>query len=203
MMIITEIVTLDQRRSRVSVDGSFAFVLYKREIKKYDIELEKEISREGYDEILSDVIIPRAKARILYLLKASDRTEKQLYDKLKEGYYPKEAIEVAIAYAKSYHYIDDERYARNYIQFHGKKNSKKQLMYTLLQKGIGKELLENLLEENPVDEDIQIQKWLTKKHYNFENATYEEKQKLGAALIRKGFSVDNIKKRLGNSSIYD
>jgi len=203
MMIITEIVTLDQRRSRVSVDGSFAFVLYKREIKKYDIELEKEISRECYDEILSDVIIHRAKARILYLLKASDRTEKQLYDKLKEGYYPKEAIEVAIAYAKSYHYIDDERYARNYIQFHGKKNSKKQLMYTLLQKGIGKELLENLLEENPVDEDIQIQKWLTKKHYNSENATYEEKQKLGAALVRKGFSVDNIKQRLGNSSIYD
>lgn len=202
-MIVTEIIDLDKRRSKVSLDGSFAFVLYKGEIRHYGIELEKEINQECYDEIINSIIIKRAKARTLYLLKAMDRTEKQLYEKLQEGYYPKAAIEAAIAYVKGYHYIDDERYARNYVQAYGQLKSKKKLIYTLQQKGISKELLEDILEESPIDENVQIQKLLTKKRYNPETVTYEEKQKIGASLARKGFNFDNIKKMLEKYSIYD
>ena len=41
-----------------------------------------------------------------------------------------------------------------------------------------------------------MEKLLAKKNYDKENADYREKQKMGAFLYRKGFSLDNIAKIL-------
>ncbi len=43
------------------------------------------------------------------------RTESQLRDKLKLGGYPSEITEAAIAYVKSFGYINDDAYIRNFI----------------------------------------------------------------------------------------
>ena len=58
--------------------------------------------------------IRRARHRALHILERSDRTEQELRAKLERNYRA-EAVEDAISYVKQYHYLDDRRYAVNYL----------------------------------------------------------------------------------------
>ena len=77
----------------------------------------------GYD------LSKRAKLRCMHLLERRDYTEKQLRDKLRLGktQYPPEIIDEAIAYVKAYHYVDDARYARQYVECMKVKKSRRQI----------------------------------------------------------------------------
>ena len=52
------------------------------------------------------------------LLTARDYTEKQLRDKLNKREYSSDEIQAAIDYVKSFHYVDDIRYAENYLEYY-------------------------------------------------------------------------------------
>ena len=56
-----------------------------------------------------------AKKKAMSLLKYMDRTEWQLRDKLSLKGFSEEAIEEAIEYVKSFHYLDDYRYAVHFL----------------------------------------------------------------------------------------
>ena len=92
-------------RSRVYLDGSFAFVLYNGEIKRFHIEEGEELAQELYSQIMDEVLCRRARERMLHLLKSTSRTELEIRRKLGEALYPQQAIDKAVAFAKRYHYI--------------------------------------------------------------------------------------------------
>ena len=89
----------------------------------------------------------------MYLLQRQERTEKQLRDKLQQSGYPMECIEQAISYVKSYHYIDDYRYASVYIRYHQEKESRQKLVFKLIMRGINREVIERALEEEYVSDE--------------------------------------------------
>lgn len=200
-VLVTEIVPITNSRSKVYIDNEFAFVLYKGELRNYKITEGKDIDRRIYDEILVNVLPKRAKLRGMSLLKSRPYTEKQMYDKLKQGGYPDTVADIAIEYFKSFGYIDDLRYARDYIDYYSEGRSRKRLEQDLLQKGIGRadirEAFDNWHSEGGVlDELAQIKELLIKKSYSEDTADIKEKQKIMAFLFRKGFSSDNIRKAL-------
>ena len=85
----------------------------------------------------------RAKLRCMHLLEKRDYTEKELRQKLMTGKteYTEEQIDAAIAYVKSFHYVDDGRYACKYIEAMQSRKSRKQIEQELYQKGVAKELV--------------------------------------------------------------
>ena len=205
-MIVSEIVELDKKRVKVYIDGEFAFVLYKGELRDYQIKPDNEISKQSYDEIIGTLLPKRATKRAMNLLQKKDYTEKQLRDKLSEGLYSEDCIDAAIEYVKSYRYLDDDRYARDYITYHIEGKSKNKILQNLVNKGISKELVCNIFEELDNSQDIesihdlerdQIIKLLNKKHYNPE-MEYKEKQKIMAFLMRRGYGMDSIKDAMNN-----
>lgn len=198
-MFVKEIVPLDKRRCKVLLEEGFAFALYRGEIKKYQIEEGRELKQEAYDDILNQILIRRARERVLHLLKSSDKTEQELRKKLREGYYPEEAVSQAIEYVRSYHYIDDDGYARRYVESYKNRKSKRQIIYDLKQKGIPAEMVSGLLEENPVDELAQARKLLEKRRYDPATATMEERRKQASFLARKGFPYEVVEAALGRS----
>lgn len=202
-MTVTDMVDLNKKQSKVFLDGSFAFVLYKGEIRKYALKIGTELKEEDYQEIVTVILVKRSKLRAMHLLKSMDRTEKQLRDKLKDGGYPPDVIDTALDYVKGYGYIDDHRYASNYIRTYRESKSQKRIMYELEMRGIPKDLYGGYLEDNPADEMVQIEKWLKKKRYSNEDGDFKIKQKMAASLARKGFSYDNIQRALGNTSIWE
>ena len=105
--------------------------------------------------------IRRARHRALHILERSDRTEQELRAKLERNYRA-EAVEDAISYVKQYHYLDDRRYAVNYLNSRGRVKSRRQVEQELLyKKGISKEILEEArTEAEPQDEREQIRRWM-------------------------------------------
>jgi regulatory protein len=204
-MIISEIKELDKKRVKVYIDNEFAFVLYKGELRDYSIKEGQELSESNYQEIMDVVLPKRCKLRAMNLLQKKDYTEKQLHDKLSEGLYPREIIDDAIHYVKAYHYLDDERYARDYITYHMSIRSKNRIIQDLSGKGISKDIFMPIVEELYVEEDSdveldQIKKLLLKKHYDPELTEYKEKQKIMAFLMRKGFQMSDIRRAM---ELYD
>ncbi|MCI8358732.1 MAG: regulatory protein RecX [Lachnospiraceae bacterium] len=200
-MTITEITAVSRSRYKITLDEEIVFVLYGGELRRFHIKLNGELAKEDYEQIMREILPKRARLRCLNLLKTKDYTRKQLEDKLRQGGYPDEIIEDAIAYASSYGYVNDERYARNFIECHLQARSRRRIENDLAQKGIHRELIvrafDELLEEGlEIDETAQIQKFLLKKNFNARTAGNKERQKMYGFLYRKGFRTDAISRAL-------
>ena len=147
--------------------------------------------------MIKEVIGKRAKKRAMHLLEKMERTEKQLRDKLLDNEYPESCIDMAIAYVKSYHYLDDERYACNYVRFAQEKKSRQRIKQDLMQKGIGRDLIEYALEEEfESDETQKIQELLEKKHFHYGDTDQKEFQRIYNFLLRRGFRSSDIIKEM-------
>ncbi len=139
----------------------------------------------------------RARERVLFLLKSSDKTEQELRRKLKDGGYPKEAADYAIEFLKEHNFINDENYGRRYVEFNSERKSQRQIQYELQKKGLDKEVIQEILREQPVDEEAQIRAYVNKKRIKAEEMDFKERGKVMAALGRRGFSYDAISRVLG------
>lgn len=200
-MTITEITAITKSRYRVVLDEDFAFALYKGELRRFHMKQGEELTEDAYQSILHEILPKRAKMRCMNLLQTKDYTRKQLEDKLKQGNYPMAVIEEAIAYVESYGYINDENYARNFIECNVEKKSRMRIENDLLRKGIPKDLIHKVFDELKedgvgIDENAMICRLLSKKNYHAQTATNEEKRKMYGFLYRKGFHADAISKAM-------
>ena len=197
-MIVTKLEKVDKKKTKVFLDEEYAFILYPQDLRLYKIEEDMEVSEELYCRIMAETIIRRAKQKAMALLKRSDRTEKELYIKLKQNEYPEEAIEEAISYVMKYGYIDDERYLENYVFYKKGSKSMRIMELELQQKGLSKEQIRKQLEREEFNDEEAIQKAIRKKVGTQTELSYEETQKVAAYLYRKGFREDDIRKYLWN-----
>lgn len=200
-MTVTGIEEINNKKVRVFIDNEFAFVLYKGELRLYRIQEGEEIGEGEYLEIMEMILPKRAKLRSMNLLKSRAYTEKQLRDKLIQGEYGENIIEEAIDYVRSYGYIDDRKYAEDFISCHMGDRSRKKIELDLYRRGIDrkiiKEIMERMMEEGEgPDEFLAVQKFLDKKNFDPNTAGNKEKQKMLAFLYRKGFNMDIIRRVL-------
>lgn len=200
-MRVTHIEELSKSRSRIFIDGEFAFVLYKGELRLYHVTVGEEFSSEDYKTIMEQVLPKRAKLRAMNLLKNREYTKRQLYDKLKSGDYPEEIIKEALDYVESFHYIDDLRYAVRYISGYETTRSRRRIEQDLLNKGIDRTTLEQAWQEwesqgGVQDEQLMIRELFKKRRFDPESADRKEMQRMGAFLMRRGFSGENVRKAL-------
>lgn len=192
-MIVTSIEHHTKTKVKVCLDNRTDFQLYKREIDKYSITLGEELS--NYDEILSEVLIPRAKKRAMHLLEKMDRTKADIRSKLRRNGYPDEAINAAIEYIESYNYLNDERYAYMYVRNYCNSRSRNRIMQDLYRKGVDKDTINDAIEsEYSVDEEELIKMYIIKRGYDVDNASMKDRDKMFRFLISKGFPLDEIQR---------
>ena len=172
-MTVTGLEPVKNTRWKVYIDEQFAFVLYKGEIARYEIQEGVEISEEMVDRIKTEVLTKRAKRRALYLLSRMERTREQLRRRLEQDFYPEDVVESAIRYVESFGYIGDADYARRYISSRQSTKSAWEMKMTLLQKGIAKEEVERALKEcaPELKESDTIRRILEKKRFFAETAS--------------------------------
>ena len=194
-MTVTKIEPVTKTRYKVYVDGQFAFVLYKGELSRYHIAEDSKLEEEIYQNLRKEIVLKRAKLRAMHLLNDMGRTESQLRTKLLRNDYPSDIVEEAIAYVKSFGYINDAEYARNFIENRKEKKSKKEIYAALCQKGLPKDLIETALEERYADYDsiAAIEAIVRKKKFDPKSTDYREMQKMMGYLVRKGFRYDDIR----------
>ena len=200
-MFIKEVTPLSGKRSkkvRVFMDDGSSVILFKREASRYGLEADTEITEEVWAEILREVFIPRARSRAMHLLERQDRTRQGLYKKLCESGYPTEAVEDAIAYVESYHYIDDDRYARSYVRYHQDGRSKRRIMMDLRQRGIADPVIQEALDEEYIaSEEGMIMEAVKKRRFDPATSDIRERQRIYRFLLGRGFSYEDIQHAIG------
>ena len=142
-------------------------------------------SEEKNDELL------KAKKRAMLILQHNDRTEWELTDKLSKAGFSDEAVNEAVEYVRSFHYIDDERYAKRFVEIYHENRSIKRLRQDLYKRHVSEQYIELALE------NIDYEK-LGLDAEKASELSYEESRKLVAKLYRKGFSVGSIKDMLSD-----
>lgn len=202
-MWITDLTPKGKRQTIVWIDGEPAGFLDNREVSAYRLSVDSEIDEAGWDRIVRDSILPRGKRKALELLQLQDRTTKELHDKLVAGDYTEAQTWEIIAYVASFRYIDEQRYAMNYIRSHVKTKSVREMRQTLLQRGVSAEIFETAYEkfaqesadgeqESESPELIAARRF-AERRVRGGSLSYEARTKLYAALARKGFSQDTIR----------
>lgn len=139
----------------------------------------------------------KAAEKAMNLLLQQDRTKKELQDRLYRAGFSEQASAYAMEYVTGFGYIDDLRYARNYISFHKGNRSKKELRYKLMNRGVEPEVLAVALEEyESEDEQNALSRLLIKrlKGKQLSDLEYAEQNKITAYLARKGFALPAIRR---------
>lgn len=137
-----------------------------------------------------------ARRKALRLLEHMDRTEKGLRDRLIQGGFSEEAAEDAVAYVKDYGYINDYRYALNYILYRIHSKSRQKIFQELQQKGISRDVVSEAWEEasdlEEPDETSLLRTAIEKKYSPGDTLDDKAMRRLYGYLQRRGFRMGDI-----------
>ena len=207
-MVVTEITELTKAKSLITLDDGMSFALYRSELRRYRLREGEPIADAVYEELFHKELPKRVKLRCMNLLKQRDYTESELSRKLENGGYPDEIIQTALDYVKSYGYVDDEAYVRKYIDTYRDRKSMLRIETDLLKKGINRDTVRNICEKMDFSEEedaelLQIRALLIKKGYREDDCTPEQRRKLYAFLLRRGYPASKIAQCMKGLSFED
>ena len=137
-----------------------------------------------------------ARRKALRLLEHMDRTEKGLQERLIKGGFSEAAAEDAVAYVKDYGYVNDYRYALNYILYRIHSKSRQKIFQELLQKGISRDVASEAWEEasdlEEPDETSLLRTAIEKKCSPGDTLDDKAMRRLYGYLQRRGFRMGDI-----------
>ena len=132
------------------------------------------------------------------LLARRDYTCARLREKLLTAGFEEEVVSEAIDSLIKARYLDDERYARNFIAAHGEDRSRLRIRMDLEERGVPSETLSEVLREESEErgeeaEIRQIRRLMEKRKFDPENADWDEKRRMQAYLYRKGYGASSVR----------
>ncbi len=161
-------------------------------ISKYNLRAGAEIPGDAWEEIVYSNDLRRARERAMYLLDYRDYSYSELYKKLLASYDEQICYDVCDRLAEL-GFINDRRYAeslaRKYMEV--KKFGYYRAVQEMRQKGLSKELIDEVLEEyeDTVEERICQ---LVEKKYLRKLREDDGVKKVKNALVRQGYSYSDI-----------
>lgn len=177
-MKISEINKLkNEEKYIVIVDNGIKFTATLEDLVKYDIKIDKVFSEEEINNIIYNCEFSNAYNYALFILGTKQYSEKEMIVKLKKRNYSENVIDMIIEKLKNYKFLDDERYATQFVSSCiNKKIGPKQIKYRLNLKGINSSELqidEETLFKNAKElalkkiKNIKDNKNIKAKLYNF------------------------------------
>jgi len=195
--IITRIEPQKRNNKRVSIylNGEYAFGLNLDIALKSNLKEGQTITKDFIDDILKKEEQSKANGYGLNLLTYRSRSSKEVADKMKLKGYDLDTIEKTIEFLSNYGYLNDYEFAQEYIRQKSKKYGSKRIGMELIEKGINKETIKELLSRE-LDEDYQYQRAMEIAKQKMNSYSKEDKQtlyrRLGGYLQRKGFDYQII-----------
>ncbi len=182
-----------QHLSKITLDSGDELLLDNDIVSLYCLHEEDNISKEKCESLSLESDISRAKSRAFWYLDRGALTEKALYDKLKKAKFSERAIAAVIARLIELKMLDDRRYAQNFAERCESSNiSKRETVFKLINKGVPVDLAKEVVEDLQGSEEEKIKNLIEKK-YKDKLTDKKTKEKVFAALIRKGFSYGAVR----------
>ena len=191
-MLITAIEPRRKAMSALYIDGEYVMNLDTQTLLENRFKVGREITDEDLHEIIRLSNERRAKEKALWLISYRDHSSKELTDKIKRT-CDEASAQKAVERLEELGLVNDTAFAKRYAKqlLFTKHMSKKAAVYYLVQKGIDKELAQEILDEIPVDTSEEIRAVINKKYKNINDE--KTKKRAVAALQRLGYRWDDIR----------
>jgi regulatory protein len=191
----------NKRRVNVYLDDKFAFGLDLENYMKLSLKVEQELTEKEVEEIVRKGEFQKTYDKILRFAALRPRSEREYKNWLRKHKVHESLHKKLFEKLIRLDFLDDEKFATWWVDQRNsfRPKSKRILNQELRIKGIGREIIENVLAEAEIDEGKIAKEMLEKKIYRWKNLNdFEARKKMSAFLARKGFGWDIVKKTVNN-----
>ena len=200
-MRITGIETTKKGRYALMVDGEFAFSLHRDTFLLCPwLQKGAEVSPERLETLRQEDELRSARERALDLLSAAEQTSGTLRQKLLR-WYGEEAVEAAVLRMEELGLINDLDYGRRYaadaVNLRGW--PRRRIAMELQKKGVPAEVIEEALADITEETEIETACRLLEGPYRGRLRDRRERDKVKAALQRRGFSYEVIRQAVSRA----
>lgn len=181
--------TKNQQRFSIYVDGDYSFSLSESQLLETGVHTGMELDAEKLAELKSQSDFGKVVDRTFNLLSYRPRSEWEIRMYLQKHKQPSSIIERVVEMLRNKKYIDDEDFARRWVEAkrRGKPVSTLKLRQQLKQKRIEDSIISEVLSDGH-DEKNDLRELVTKKQHR-----YPDQQKFMRYLAGQGFRYDDIK----------
>jgi len=189
-------------RYNIYIDGEFVLGVYDDTLLKYQLRKGDEVTAEKLAEIREYDEYNYGKTVAYKFLSYKPRSIKEVKNKLTYKKISKQSVEKIIEHLKKYQFLNDESYAKMYLEqkTNSKGMGKSMVTFKMIDKGIDKEMITKVIEENyPEDKQIEVGKKLLEKYLKKKQKIEDKnelKRKCSQYLFSRGFSYSVIGKIL-------
>ena len=194
-MTITKIKRIGAtNRFHVYADEKWAGVFLDEILARYEFKTGAEIDDATFKKIKAENDERVAFDMAVYYLEKYVVSEKGLKDYLKKKGFAEGTIQKTISKLHEYEMVDDEKFAKNFFESVSQTQGKRTIARKLIQKGVSKEIVDNLLENVSEDDEFDKAKVLAEKFVKNREKNAKNKQKCLAHLVYKGYDYSVARK---------
>jgi len=185
------------KRVNIYLDGEFSFGIDLDNFVILGLKVGKEYSQDEIEKIIKKAGFQKTLDKLLRFATLRPRSEKEITLYLKRKKVHESLFDELFNRLKRLELLNDEQFAQWWvdqrIQF--KSKSIREITQELLQKGISKDIVEEIIFKSQINDETSAKKTLHKYAYKWDKYDKRTKiQKEREFLLRKGFSWEVAKK---------
>ncbi len=192
-MRITRIKYTKNKLFAIYIDEEYAFSVDENILFSYKLKEGMELAQGQREALAHDAQMLMARLKMLQLL-TNSKTRLEVEQRLRAEKFEEEVVQACTDWAEEYGYLNDEEYARLYVQ--EKMNLRGwgalRIRQELHRKGVANEWIAQALEEMGAQEEENLaalaRQWLEQLDWQDSKQVDKCKQKL----YRRGYSYDSI-----------
>ncbi|KKQ92024.1 MAG: regulatory protein RecX, regulatory protein [Microgenomates group bacterium GW2011_GWC1_39_7b] len=202
MPIITSI-KQQKAKNRVNVylDDKFGFGIDLDNFVLLHLKVDQELTEKEVEEVVKKAEFQKTLDKLLRFATLRPRSEKEVTDYFRRKKVHESMWEELLSKLKHFELLDDLKFAKWWVdqRQNFKPKPTRILKIELTQKGIVKEIIENVLDGTKVDEEKMAKELIERKMYKWKNLEPRiAKQKMSQYLAGKGFGWSIVSKVVGN-----
>ncbi|HKC04864.1 MAG TPA: RecX family transcriptional regulator [Patescibacteria group bacterium] len=181
----------------VYLDDKFGFGIDLDNFVLLHLKVDQELTDAEVIEVVKKAEFQKTWEKLLRFAMVRPRSEKEVTDYFRRKKIHESMHQELLEKLKHFELLDDLKFAKWWVEQRGnfKPKPARILKIELTQKGIVKEIIENVMGETVVDEEKMAKDLIERKAYKWKNLEPRvAKQKMSQYLAGKGFGWETIEK---------
>lgn len=195
-------------RFNIFLDGKFAFGADENLVVEQRLIVGKQLDNSELESLIFEAEVGKLMERVYGLLSRRMRSEKEIRDYFRNLSFKRKVkgkeeisslvIDATIEKLKQKNLINDKEFAKAWIEARGEKKSSRAIQSELFKKGIGREIIEEVMSDeeglSSQNQEKIAKQLLEKRMDRWKNLSpLEKKKKMYEFLLRRGFGYDVVK----------
>lgn len=205
---ITKIETQKKNKDRYSIflDGDFAFGVHVDVLVTHGLRKGMTLEKDELEALIHDESVKKAVLAGIKHISYKQRTSKEVRDKLISLEHTPDQVEEAIEKLIEMAFLDDERYAEEFVDTRQQRYGRKRIFLELKKRGIPEHIAQRALDEM-LDVDAGYETALNMARKKYAQCSDIDPRKaatrIQGQLLRKGYSYDVVNRIIKELGVFD